>query len=157
MGRWIVLGLLAAMALAVPACGNDDGEDEGDDGTGGATGTGGAAPTATECDPAGEGVCQNDTDCPLVENGEARSTASSCGVGCLQDADPAACSEACVVAESGLSADCASCYVAIVECSRENCLVECASDPDSDDCFTCQVANDCRAEFDTCSGLETGG
>jgi len=140
--------------VAVTACGSEDsGGDSGDEGSGG---TGGSSPS-TECDPTQDGVCQNDTDCSLVRSGQARSTASTCGIGCIGDDDEAQCGADCVVAESGLTADCAACYVAIVNCSRDNCLVECASDPEGADCFDCQVTNGCRADFDECSGLSTGG
>jgi hypothetical protein len=151
MRFWLTFGVTM---LAATACGSDDSGD--DSGGGGNSGTGGSSPT-TACDPTLDGVCQNDTDCPLVRSGQARSTASTCGIGCIGDADEPQCGADCVVAESGLTAACAACYVAIVDCSREHCLVECASDPESTDCFDCQVANDCRSAFDDCSGLSTGG
>ena len=154
MGRWVVLGLISAAMAAVGGC-NDEGDNGGDGAGGQAVGSGGSS--TTECDETQNGVCQNETDCPLVHSGQARSTASTCGIGCLGDADEATCGAECVVAESNLTTECAACYIAIVNCSRTNCLIECATDPESSDCFDCQVANGCRTAFDECSGLSTGG
>jgi hypothetical protein len=110
--------------------------------------------TATlACDPNGEGACQNADDCPIIEGGTARQSATTCGIGCLGDADPEACANTCVVDETGLSTECSACYIDIVVCTRDNCIQECLADPESAACFDCQVSAGCRAEFDECSGL----
>jgi hypothetical protein len=154
MGRWVVLGLISVAVAAVVGC-NGEGDDGGSGAGGQTAGSGGTS--ATACDETQNGVCQNEMDCPLVRGGQARSTASSCGIGCLGDTDEATCGAECVVAESDLTAECAACYIAIVDCSRDHCLIECAGDPEGGDCFDCQVANGCRTAFDECSGLSTGG
>jgi hypothetical protein len=58
-----------------------------------------------------------------------------------------------VVKESGVTQDCAGCYADIVICTLNNCVGYCAVDPESQDCFDCQVDKGCRAAFDSCSGL----
>jgi hypothetical protein len=142
-------GLALGAALLACACGGDDD----DDGNGGTSGTsGGGTSGNVMCDPEDDGVCENDTDCPMVESGDARSSAQSCGQGCLQDDDPEACSVACIV-DKGVTEGCATCYAATVNCSIENCFAECAANPASAGCSTCQVESGCRAAFDSCSGL----
>jgi hypothetical protein len=147
------------LSICVVACG-DDSDDDGEhketqDASTGDEDAGDAFGDVT-CRPAGDGACQNADDCPKVESGAARMKASECGVGCLGmgDADEqATCAEACLVDETMLTTGCAECYVAIVACSREHCLSPCYADPESKECFDCQVANDCRSAFDECSGL----
>jgi hypothetical protein len=152
MHRFLVsaAGLLAAIT-SMSACGSDD--DDPDDGSGGTGGTGGGANVT--CTPGGGGACQNDTDCPKVESGEARSTAQTCGLGCQQDDDPATCSVGCIVRDAQISAGCAACYAALVGCASQNCLAPCAADPRSAACNQCQIDSGCRDNFDSCSGLDS--
>jgi hypothetical protein len=153
--------LILACSLSIVACGDDSSDDgdhdhEHDETDSGQPSNGdddGGAFGAVACDRSGSGACENAGDCPIVESGSARGAAQSCGLSCLGDPEEETCAEECVVAETDLSADCAGCYVAIVACSRDNCLGECAGAPDSSACFDCQVENDCRSEFDSCSGL----
>jgi hypothetical protein len=148
MIRAFFLGaVLGTATLALAACGDD--EKDGDDG---GNGTGGGA--NVECTPGGGGACQNEMDCPKVESGEARTTAQTCGVGCLQDTDPGACTVQCIV-DGDLSMGCAVCYATLAGCARENCLNECGSNAASAECNQCQIDSGCRAGFDACSGLET--
>ncbi len=103
--------------------------------------------------PAPEDACLNEADAAIIAEGNATDEAQTCGLGCLGDADPGACASACVVTETGLSADCAGCYAGIVVCSIDNCLASCAADPDSEACTTCQAEN-CLEDFYSCTGLE---
>ena len=157
MKRYLIVLALSMFAVA---CGDDSDDDDDHDkqqdasmaeeDAGGGDGFG-----SVTCNPAGSGACQNSGDCPKVEDGSARMAASDCGIMCL--GEPAAeqdmCAETCVVDRTSLSNDCATCYVAIVTCSREHCLAPCLADPDSKACFDCQVTNNCRSAFDDCSGL----
>jgi hypothetical protein len=164
LGKFVWCSMFAACAL-VAACGGDDDEDDG----GGASGSGGSSAAAgtggkagagggnVSCDPADDGTCENDTDCPKVESGEARSSAQSCGLSCLQDEDQATCAVTCIVEDTGITQDCAGCYAAAVKCAADNCLAQCGSDPASQACSDCQVENGCRSAFDTCSGLPPQG
>jgi cysteine-rich repeat protein len=77
--------------------------------------------------------------------------AQACGLGCLGDADPGACTGDCVATETGLSNGCAGCYAGVVVCAITNCLAPCAADPDSRACGDCQAAN-CIDEFNACTG-----
>jgi hypothetical protein len=166
-----VLTIVCIALIACTACGDDD-DSTPDSGTtagtgGGGGGSGGGAEdggkdsggeddagfSSVSCDVLGRGACQNTRDCPIVESGEARGSASTCGISCLGDDDETDCAKTCVADETGLTTDCAECYVGIVSCSRENCLARCASDPESSACFECQVDKGCRATFDDCSGL----
>ena len=142
-------GLFAAIA-SMSACGSDD-----DDPGNGAAGTGGTGSGNVTCTPGGGGACQNPTDCPKVESGEARSTSQTCGLGCQQDDDPAMCSVSCIVRDAEISAGCAACYAALVGCASQNCLASCAADPTSVACNQCQIDSGCRDGFDTCSGLDS--
>src|SRR5687768_17291878 len=73
MKRAFFVGIvLATGALSGTACGDDD---EGDDGGNNNN------DENVECNPGEGGVCQNDMDCVVVENGEARASARTCGLG----------------------------------------------------------------------------
>ena len=147
MKRYFLVGIgLLTGGLLGAGCG-DDGDDGG---AGNGTGNGGQN---VECTPGAGGACQNDTDCPKVETGEVRTTAQTCGRGCQQDPDPAACAVGCIVSGAEVTMPCAACYAALVGCASQNCLAECGADPASDACNQCQVSSGCRGTFDSCSGL----
>lgn len=147
----LLWGFAFTTFMIVAGCGDDDDDNGGAAGSAG-TSSGGSSANV-ECDPADDGTCENDTDCPKVESGEARSSAQQCGLGCLEDDDPETCSVTCIVDDTGITSACAACYAATVKCSVDNCLAECAADPASQACADCQVDSGCRSEFDTCSGL----
>jgi len=150
MKRGFFVGiLLAAGAMSGTACGDDD---EGDDG--GNAGTGGTGMNV-ECTSGGGGVCQNETDCVVVESGEARASARTCGMQCLQDDDPGTCAVGCIVVDIEISQDCAECYATLVGCAFNNCFDQCSADAASAACDQCQIDTGCRASFDSCSGLTT--
>lgn len=142
--------LLAATALTVAACGDDDGDDNGgNDNTGGMSSVGNVS-----CDPDNATTCQNDLDCPYVADGSARVAAQDCGKGeCLASADEN-CARDCILAELDMSPECAGCYADFVKCTIMECLAACVADPDSDGCLECQETSGCRPDFNDCSGLE---
>jgi hypothetical protein len=125
---------------------------------GSGTGGGGGVMNVT-CDETGEGACQNPDDCPIVEAGTARETAQDCAVDCQaaggSEQEQAQCAGACVVSEAGLTQGCATCYLELVSCVFDNCIADCAANPDSAACIDCQNTAGCRTDFDTCSGLMT--
>ena len=151
MNRGIFFGLvLAAYALPTAGCGGDDDDDDGGDGD---NGTGGSMNVM--CTPGEDGACQNETDCPLVENGDARTAAQDCGEDCQLDDDPATCAVGCIVDE-GVTQACAVCYATLVGCAADNCLAECGgTNAASAECTECQIESGCRSDFDACSGLVT--
>jgi hypothetical protein len=55
--------------------------------------------------------------------------------------------------QSGLSAECSSCYTALLSCILDSCFDECTSDPQGCDCSNCQVDNGCTTAFLGCTGL----
>jgi hypothetical protein len=168
---------LALVAFSVVACGDDD---DGNDNTGGNAGTGatssdagepanpvggndgtgatgGAPPTMNvACDPEVEGVCQNARDCPLVESGQARQVAGTCGLSCLISSpeDPE-CPVDCMLVEEELdmSSECADCYGDAAMCGIMECAAPCMA-PESADCQECLMESGCRETFNECSGLE---
>jgi len=157
MKRFIVLGFMfGAGALLGTACGEDGDDDDG--GEAGSGGTSGASGGVT-CSPGAGGACQNDQDCPKVESGMARNVAQSCGLGCQQDPDPENCiatmAVSCIVEQTEMSNECATCYVGVVACASEHCLAECGAQPESTPCAMCQIEMGCRDTFDSCSGLTT--
>jgi hypothetical protein len=163
--RSLLWGFGFAMALVTLSCGDDsDDDDDSDGGSGGSAGSssgsagkGGSGGTGSQnvsCDPEEDTVCQNENDCDAVESGEARASAQSCGLGCLEDDDPGVCAVSCIVEDTDISSECATCYAGSVQCASENCLAECAADPTSDDCNQCQIDAGCRSEFNDCSGLD---
>lgn len=141
--------LFAAIA-SMSACGGDDDDDGNNAGSGGTGGGGNVA-----CTPGAGGACQNATDCPKVESGEARGKSQTCGLGCQQDDDPGTCAVSCIVMEAAITQACAVCYATLVGCASENCLASCAADPTSAACNQCQIDSGCRSAFDSCSGLDS--
>jgi hypothetical protein len=162
--RSLLWGFGFATALITLSCGDDSDDDDSSGGSagtssagkGGSAGTGGSGGTSQNvtCDPEADTVCQNENDCAAVESGEARASAQSCGLGCLEDEDPGVCAVSCIVEDTDISAECATCYAGSVQCASENCLAECAADPTSDDCNQCQIDAGCRSDFNDCSGLD---
>jgi hypothetical protein len=162
--RNLLWGFGFAVALVTLSCGDDSDDDDSGGGSGGSAGsasgsagkggTGGSGSQNVSCDPDANTTCQNDNDCEAVESGEARLSAQSCGLGCLQDDEPGECAVSCIVEETGVSAECAACYAGSVQCATENCLAECAADPASLDCNECQIDAGCRSDFNDCSGLD---
>ena len=166
---------LATCSLLLTACGGDDDHEHGTcdpvcaegehchDGT--------CEPHVEVCDPAcAEGEhchdgkcepkpveatnqCTGDDDLAKIQAGDPNGAATTCGLGCLANADPATCSMECVTTETGLSEGCAGCYVETIVCTIDNCVGECATDPLSEDCTTCQNAAGCIERFYACSGL----
>lgn len=166
-----ILSALVLLTLSVGACGGDDDDDAGNTGgtssagtksdagepgtpSGGAPdGAGGAAPTDNVgCDPEEATTCQNETDCPFVVNGQARMVAGQCGIDCLESSEES-CPVDCIVEETSMTADCATCYAGAVACATKNCLAQCIDDTEAEECKQCQVEKGCREEFNTCSGL----
>jgi hypothetical protein len=153
MKRVIFMGIALSIAMGLVAGCSDDEDDGGDDDASG--GSGGSGNGNVTCDPSGDGVCENEQDCPKVVSVEARAAAQTCGLGCLEDADPGTCAVACIVDAEDMSQACAACYAGVVGCATENCLAECAENPAAEMCTQCQIDAGCREEFDTCSGLTT--
>ena len=97
--------------------------------------------------------CTNEADGAIIQAGDPTGAAQNCGLGCLSNADPGACSMECMKTETGLSDGCSGCYVATIMCTIDKCVAQCAVDPSSDDCGTCQVEAGCISAFYACSGL----
>lgn len=152
--------VLTVASLSAVGCGGDDDDSTGN--TGGTSNTGGEPSSSdggmpsvnVSCDATENGVCQNDMDCPFVVDGTARTKAQSCGTDCVLSGDTDEnCARDCMLKDLEMSEDCAGCYGAFVNCTKENCLSVCISAPASDECAQCQVEKGCRGEFNDCSGL----
>src|SRR5882672_2887883 len=107
------LALLTVASLAVAGCGGDDDDNSSTNGgtggtsvvpTGGDSAAQGGADTSGNvmCDPAVNGVCQNDMDCQFVVDGTARITAGTCGQGCVGNSDEN-CSRDCITGKLAMS------------------------------------------------------
>jgi hypothetical protein len=82
---------------------------------------------------------------------------------CARDGigDPGA-TAPCLVENTGVSADCASCYGALVNCIFENCVHVCGPEPNSQACDDCQAEYGCDTLLADCTGdlasaCDTGG
>lgn len=104
----------------------------------------------------------------------ASSAATTCGTKCLVDADPVACSVACMKGAdqlgSSLTDGCLTCYAAVLGCTLENCLTECAAISTkcdktcSADCTTtlvacgaCRTTAECDDVFSLCAAGPSAG
>ena len=81
--------------------------------------------------------------------GVLQSLAMGCLSGLSLDAD---CLLAGVTADTGLSDDCAMCFVDTAICGADNCLFECIDG--GQDCIDCSTLAGCTAELEICTGLE---
>ena len=72
---------------------------------------------------------------------------------CARDAisDPGA-TAPCLVENTGVSADCASCYGPAVRCIVNSCSHVCGPTPDSQECDDCLVENGCHTLLASCTG-----
>ena len=91
-------------------------------------------------------ACTNIEDLAIVCDPSFMEEVEACG-------DPAGAFVApCLVENTGVSPDCASCYGTAVRCIVENCLHVCAPTPESQECEDCYVENGCIALLDECTG-----
>jgi len=147
--------LACAATFALVGCSGDDDDDSGGTAGKGNEPTAGAPNEGNNltCDPEAATTCQNETDCSFVVDGTARTTAQACGKGeCLSSEDEN-CARDCILADLGMTSDCATCYADFVACTIKECLGQCLADPNATTCTDCQVDKGCRGAFDTCSGL----
>jgi hypothetical protein len=141
-----------------PSC---NGKQCGDDGCGGSCGN---CPAGTTCNIAsqcqstgttgGTGACTNATDQAILNQIDAQTMATECGLGCIGDLNASACATTCLQAQSDLSAGCAGCFGKLVGCIIDNCLTNCIN-PEDPECTSC-TANFCGSAFQSCSGIPLG-
>jgi hypothetical protein len=158
-----LLSAFVVLTLCAVGCGDDSGDDGNkggssnagtDSGQAGEPGAAGGAPASNNvaCDPEAATTCQNETDCPFVQDGTARAAAQACGRACLGEAQ--SCAVDCILGEIEMSSPCAGCYADIVACTAmSECLSPCLNDPEGQECADCQVETGCRGTFNECSGL----
>ena len=115
--------------------------DEGPDGGGGSD----SGPVIV-----GAGSCTSQADLGVLRAGIADSL-RTCGAECL--GEPGPCTAGCIETHAGLTSGCAGCYGALLDCTVQNCLADCASAPDGSACQACRETH-CSSAFTTCSGLE---
>jgi hypothetical protein len=150
------LMMMIGLSLAVAAFGCDS--DSGTGGTGGTAGAGGTGGTAgaggggggggspgltDQCLDAGDLLAVCDDAQMAIDIRRCATAAVGQGAGtstCLQQDPPA------------LSAGCADCYGGVTQCIFDNCIADCAADPDAQGCVDCQAANGCDTDLDSCTG-----
>lgn len=108
------------------------------------------------CVPGGSGACQNETDCPVIEDGSGKATAQQCGIECATSL-VAGCAEQCILDRTTLTEPCAGCLGAFFDCILSTCLGPCVSGT-AEDCAQCSrtrpVGNTCSDQWYGCSGTE---
>lgn len=167
--RSILALSLVVLLVGALGCDSDDGDDNGGtDVTTPADTSGGedmAAPEDTgsgeEDTMTAEGACTNADDMAIIESLDPPNVTKDCLLGpCgLTNAE---CIKDCLIngndtatppiEGTGLSSDCADCYVASGMCGASDCLVACAADANSAECRECLGAN-CLPPFYECSGI----
>ena len=136
--------------------------------------TGPAAPadagpaTPVDAGPPGEGACTNEADMAArdiinASDNDMGEISKTCGLGCFQS-EGANFSEDCVnncireAVESAVSDACIGCYTGSVMCTKDNCLFQCATNPDAPGCVSCQCGGNrtqtnCYEVYARCSGI----
>ena len=101
------------------------------------------------------GACANASDLAVLDAGKETidEAAKDCTLNCLGDPDLAGCAVPCVAEQTGLSHDCAACFVGVLDCMIDQCLPECVADPEGPECLQCTEDEGCLSDFDACSGL----
>jgi hypothetical protein len=104
------------------------------------------------------GMCMNAEDGAILNDpemdvaGVTTDAATACYLGGATEDDAyVACTSEALIDETGLSDECADCFVQNALCAKNNCLVECLTDPVA--CETCRDENGCTSAFYECSGL----
>lgn len=119
-----------------------------------------STPDTAQPDTTPTGACTNAADLAIIQaaNPDPADVAGQCGLACLGDGDPRACSADCVangkgnITGTGLTADCSGCYADTIKCAIDNCVAVCLN-PDSQECASCRENAGCNDAFYTCSGL----
>lgn len=106
----------------------------------------------------GSGKCTNSADHALLDTKAKRdgvaTKAKNCGISCLGATDKKKCATDCIVKGTKLSRGCSACYGDNVLCSANNCLNECAADPNSSLCTKCRDDKGCTKAWETCTGMK---
>jgi hypothetical protein len=173
------LFLIAALALAAAACGDDDAvvRDAGPGGTDSGTPVdAGPGVDAGDVDagPGGGGECTDATNLAAVmadyDGASYAGVAGNCArgmcIGFIGNAEMLAeCTYTCLQEDTmdAASEGCATCFVDTVVCSATNCAGDCVVDtmpcdpetPSTCACEQCQCDNDCISDFVECTGIPT--
>lgn len=116
-------------------------------GCGGSSGGGGNSITSGD-------ACDDDL-VPLAEMTDTIfDDSTTCGIQCIADEDPAACSGECVVEETGISESCGVCFGNLIDCILDECISMCL-DPNSAECTTCIGDSGCDPAFVACTGFSS--
>lgn len=101
------------------------------------------------------GACTNDSDLAVINDpqNDVEGDASSFGMSCLAETDVTACTAGKLADEHDLTMACSTCFASVFDCIVTSCLTQCAADPDSEECTTCQQEEGCTPDFHACSGL----
>ena len=153
------LMMIVGLSLAVAAFGCDS--TSGSGGSGGMAGGGGSAGAGGGAGAGGAGgsagvtdACTNMDDLDIVCALAFGDAVAVCATANLGEPESTA---ACLVEDTGVSADCASCYGAVSGCIAANCLGSgCATEPNGDACLACR-AEFCDDDFNSCTGDLAGG
>lgn len=153
----MILGLsLAVAALGCDSESSNGGGSGGTAGTGGTAGSAGAGGAGGDGGAGGEGgstgptdACTNEADLAIVCPEAFQDNVRTCATAAAGQPGPTA---ACLVEDTGVSADCASCYGDTSGCILANCLGSgCATDANGEDCLACR-AEFCDDALNSCTG-----
>jgi hypothetical protein len=102
------------------------------------------------------GMCMNAEDGAILASMDVADATSTAATDCYlggatEDEAYVTCTSEALIDETGLTAGCVDCFVQSALCAKNNCLVECLSDPVA--CETCREENGCTSSFYECSGL----
>jgi|GEM_PF-6325755 len=101
----------------------------------------------------GAGACNNSADLAIIGSADVQGASRNCGFTCISNPNFRQCVRDCLVDATHLSTECADCYAGIAECTKDHCMLQCATNPDSTTCRQCLQDAGCIDAFLNCSGL----
>jgi len=75
---------------------------------------------------------------------------STCGHKCM---GAGSCVSDCIATTDGYTKDCAGCFGALAQCTKDHCLLQCLGG-NTPACAACVIKAGCNTDFSTCSGVK---
>ena len=131
---------------------NPSGSDQ--DGSGGSGGDN-SVPNETETVTSGTDQCMNSSDMAILgsDNDAFSDVLDSCFETCGELGNTNDCLGTCLTSNTEISAECAQCYNAMMNCIISTCSGVCNREDNDSECESC-LSENCFTPFTSCSGID---